>query len=124
MKNDFLPVLLQVVIAIGFAVAALATSVILGKTTRRNAVKDSPYECGMLPIGEAQPRFSVKFYLVAMLFILFDLEIVFMYPWAVIYRDFVAEHGVGILWSMLGFVGILTLGYVYAVMKGALDWKR
>ena len=124
MKNDFLPVLLQVVIAIGFAVAALATSVILGKTTRRNAVKDSAYECGMLPIGEAQPRFSVKFYLVAMLFILFDLEIVFMYPWAVIYRDFVAEHGLGILWSMLGFVGILTLGYVYAVMKGALDWKR
>jgi NADH-quinone oxidoreductase subunit A len=124
MKNDFLPVLLQVVIAIGFAVAALATSVILGKTTRRNAVKDSAYECGMLPIGEAQPRFSVKFYLVAMLFILFDLEIVFMYPWAVIYRDFVAEHGPGILWSMLGFVGILTLGYVYAVMKGALDWKR
>lgn len=124
MKNDFLPVLLQVVIAIGFAVAALATSVILGKTTRRNAVKDSPYECGMLPIGEAQPRFSVKFYLVAMLFILFDLEIVFMYPWAVIYRDFVAEHGADILWSMLGFVGILTLGYVYAVMKGALDWKR
>jgi NADH-quinone oxidoreductase subunit A len=59
-----------------------------------------------------------------MLFILFDLEIVFMYPWAVIYRDFVAEHGAGILWSMLGFVGILTLGYVYAVMKGALDWKR
>ena len=124
MKNDFLPVLLQVVIAFGFAVAALVTSVILGKTTRRNAVKDSPYECGMLPIGEAQPRFSVKFYLVAMLFILFDLEIVFMYPWAVIYRDFVAEHGAGILWSMLGFVGILTLGYVYAVMKGALDWKR
>ncbi len=124
MKNDFLPVLLQVVIAIGFAVAALATSVILGKTTRRNAVKDSAYECGMLPIGEAQPRFSVKFYLVAMLFILFDLEIVFMYPCAVIYLDFVAEHGPGILWSMLGFVGILTLGYVYAVMKGALDWKR
>lgn len=124
MKNDFLPVLLQVVIAIGFAVAALVTSVILGKTTRRNAVKDSPYECGMLPIGEAQPRFSVKFYLVAMLFILFDLEIVFMYPWAVVYRDFVTEHGAGILWSMLGFVGILTLGYVYAVMKGALDWKR
>ncbi len=124
MKNDFLPVLLQVLIAIGFAVAALATSLLLGKTSRRNAVKDSPYECGMLPIGEAQPRFSVKFYLVAMLFILFDLEIVFMYPWAVIYRDFVAENGPGILWSMLGFVGILTLGYVYAVMKGALDWKR
>ena len=119
MKNDFLPVLLQVVIAIGFAVAALATSVILGKTTRRNAVKDSAYECGMLPIGEAQPRFSVKFYLVAMLFILFDLEIVFMYPWAVNFRDF----GVNGLLEMFVFMGTLLLGFVYIVKKKALDWE-
>jgi NADH-quinone oxidoreductase subunit A len=78
----------------------------------------------MPAIGEAQPRFSVKFYLVAMLFILFDIEIVFMYPWAVIYRDYVAHHGAGIFWYMLSFVGVLTVGYVYAIMKGALDWKR
>jgi NADH-quinone oxidoreductase subunit A len=97
--------------------------VILGKAARSNKTKDSAYECGMLPIGNAQPRFSVKFYLVAMLFILFDIEIVFMYPWAVVYRDFITLHGPSIFWSMLSFVGILTVGYVYAVMKGALNWK-
>ncbi|HEV2095569.1 MAG TPA: NADH-quinone oxidoreductase subunit A, partial [Chthoniobacterales bacterium] len=76
-----------------------------------------------LPQGEAQPRFSVKFYLVAMLFILFDLEIVFMYPWAVVYRETIVADKT-ILWSMLSFVSILMVGYVYALKKGALDWKN
>ncbi len=120
----YLPIFLQVIVAIGFAAAALIVSVILGKSAKSNATKDSAYECGMTPIGEAQPRFSVKFYLVAMLFILFDIEIVFMYPWAVVYRDFMRAHDHTIFWSMLSFVGILTVGYVYAIMKGALDWKR
>jgi NADH-quinone oxidoreductase subunit A len=120
----YLPILLQVIVAVVFAASALVISVILGKSARRNATKDSAYECGMPAEGPAQARFSVKFYLVAMLFILFDIEIVFMYPWAVVYRDFVAEHGPGIFWSMLSFVGILTVGYVYAIMKGALEWKR
>jgi NADH-quinone oxidoreductase subunit A len=123
MIRDYLPILLQVIVAVGFAAAALIVSVILGKAARSNKTKDSAYECGMLPIGNAQPRFSVKFYLVAMLFILFDIEIVFMYPWAVVYRDFITLHGPSIFWSMLSFVGILTVGYVYAVMKGALNWK-
>jgi NADH-quinone oxidoreductase subunit A len=122
--KEYLPIFLQVVVAIGFAASALIVSVILGRTAKTNAMKDSAYECGMLPIGEVQPRFSVKFYLVAMLFILFDIEIVFMYPWAVVYRDFIAQHGPSIFWSMLSFAGILTVGYVYAIMKGALDWKR
>ena len=122
--KEYLPILLQVIVAIGFAAGALITSVILGRSAKSNAMKDSAYECGMLPIGEAQPRFSVKFYLVAMLFILFDIEIVFMFPWAVIYREHIAHHGPGIFWSMLSFVGILTVGYVYAIMKGVLDWKR
>lgn len=122
--KEYLPIFLQIVVAIGFAASALIVSVILGKAAKTNRTKDSAYECGMLPIGEAQPRFSVKFYLVAMLFILFDIEIVFMYPWAVVYRDFIAQHGAGIFWSMFSFVGILTVGYVYAIMKGALDWKR
>ena len=87
MLRDYLPVLLQIIVAIGFAASALIVSVLLGKAGRRTPIKDSAYECGMVPIGEAQPRFSVKFYLVAMLFILFDLEIVFMYPWAVVYRN-------------------------------------
>jgi NADH-quinone oxidoreductase subunit A len=124
MAINYLPILLQVAIAAGFAVVALLVSKLLGKTADRNATKDSAYECGMLPIGEAQPRFSVKFYLVAMLFILFDIEIVFMYPWAVVYQDFLALHGAMIFWSMFGFAGILTVGYVYAIMKGALEWKK
>ena len=121
--TDYLPILLQVIVAVVFAASALGISVILGKSARSNATKDSAYECGMPAEGPAQPRFSVKFYLVAMLFILFDIEIVFMYPWAVVYREHIAAHGAGIFWSMLSFVAILTVGYVYAIMKGALEWK-
>ena len=121
--SEYFPIFLQVVVAIGFAASALIISVVLGKSAKTNKAKDSAYECGMPAEGAAQPRFSVKFYLVAMLFILFDIEIVFMYPWAVVYRDFIATHGSGIFWSMLSFVTVLTVGYVYAIMKGALDWK-
>lgn len=124
MTKDYLPILFQAIVAVGFSACALIFSVILGKTGRRNPTKDSAYECGMLPQGAAQPRFSVKFYLVAMLFILFDIEIVFMYPWAVVYRDFIAAHSPMIFWSMLSFVGILTVGYVYAIKKGVLDWRQ
>ncbi len=123
MISEYLPVLLQIIVAVGFAVSALVVSLILGKAGRRSAVKDSAYECGMIPIGESQPRFSVKFYLVAMLFILFDLEIVFMYPWAVVYREAVV-HSKMIFWSMLSFVTILMVGYVYALKKGVFDWKK
>lgn len=123
MIRDYLPILLQAVVAIGFAVSTLLVSVLLGKVGKRVGVKDGAYECGMLPIGGAQPRFSVKFYLVAMLFILFDIEIVYMYPWAVVYRDLIG-HNLTVLWSMLCFVTILTVGYVYALKKGALSWKN
>ena len=123
MLSEYIPVLLHIGVAIGFAVSALLISVLLGKAGKRTAIKDSAYECGMLPEGEAQPRFSVKFYLVAMLFILFDLEIVFMYPWAVVYRESIVESK-AILWSMLCFVSVLMVGYVYALKKGALDWKK
>ena len=123
MISEYLPVLLHILVAIGFAGGALLTSVLLGKAGKRTKIKDSAYECGMLPQGEAQPRFSVKFYLVAMLFILFDLEIVFMYPWAVVYKESIVQ-GKGILWSMLSFVSVLMVGYVYALKKGALDWKK
>jgi len=123
MLKDYLPVLLQIIVAVGFAASALIVSVIVGKAGRRTRIKDTAYECGMIPQGEAQPRFSVKFYLVAMLFILFDLEIVFMYPWAVVYKEAVKEN-LSILWSMLSFISILMVGYVYALKKGALDWKK
>src|SRR3979409_872069 len=123
MLRDYLPLLLQLGVAIGFAVSALLVSVLLGKAGRRTRVKDTAYECGMIPQGEAPPRFSVKFYLVAMLFILFDLEIVFMYPWAVVYREMIA-HSSTIFWSIFSFISILMVGYVYAIKKGALDWKK
>ena len=123
MIREYLPVLLHILVAIGFAVSALIISVLLGRAGRRTRIKDSAYECGMLPQGEAQPRFSVKFYLVAMLFILFDLEIVFMYPWAVVYKESIVQN-TGIFWSMLSFVSILMIGYVYALKKGVLDWKK
>jgi len=124
MLEQYIPVLIQVVVAIGFAAAALIFSVLLGKKGTPNPTKDSPYECGMLPLGGPQPRFAVKFYLVAMLFILFDLEVVFMYPWAVSYREFIATQGPVILGSMFSFIAIVTVGYVYAIKKGVLDWKR
>ncbi len=122
MLHEYLPVLIQILVAGGLAAGMLIVSVVLGKTGTPNATKDSAYECGMLPIGEAQPRFSVKFYMVAMLFVLFDIEVVFMYPWAVVFRDMVAETSV-IFWSMAGFAGILLVAYLYALKKGALKWN-
>ena len=123
--QDYLPILLQVLLALGFAGVALVASVLLGRTGKRTATKDTPYECGMIARGEPQPRFSVKFYLVAMLFILFDIEIVFMYPWAVVYRGFIAQSGPWTIFgSMLAFLTILMVGFVYALKKGVLDWKR
>src|SRR5437870_9584208 len=123
MLREYLPVLLQIIVAILFAGSALVVSILVGKTGKRTRAKDTAYECGMVPQGEGQSRFSVKFYLVAMLFILFDLEIVFMYPWAVVYKEAIAQSG-AIFWSMLSFITILMIGYVYAFKKGALDWKK
>jgi NADH-quinone oxidoreductase subunit A len=123
MLREYLPVLLQIIVAILFAGSALLVSVLVGKSGKRTRAKDTAYECGMVPQGEGHPRFSVKFYLVAMLFILFDLEIVFMYPWAVVYKDAIKQSGL-IFWSMLSFISILMVGYVYALKKGALDFKK
>jgi len=123
MLREYLPVLLQIIVAISFAASALLVSIVMGKTGKRTRAKDSAYECGMVPQGGGQPRFSVRFYLVAMLFILFDLEIVFMYPWAVVYKESIAQSSL-IFWSMLSFISILMIGYVYALKKGALDWKK
>lgn len=122
MLNDYLPVLFQILIVIGFAVVVLTLSVVFGRSAKRNATKDIPYECGMLPIGEGAPRFSVKFYLVAMLFVIFDIEVVFMYPWAVQFRDLVTQSPTALA-SMAGFAGVLAVAYVYALKKGALNWR-
>jgi NADH-quinone oxidoreductase subunit A len=124
--EQYIPVLFLLAAAIGFAAATLVSSVLFGKWAKSSKAKDAAYECGKDPIGEGSSRFSVKFYLVAMLFILFDIEVVFMYPWAVVYRDMLAEHATRnlILGSMLSFMGILFAGYIYAVQKKAFDWKQ
>ena len=96
---------------------------VLGQRAKRSRIKDTAYECGMLPVGQGSTRLSVKFYLVAMLFILFDIEVVFLYPWAVVYREMLQAHAGLILGSMLSFIAILLVGYVYAVRKNAFDWR-
>jgi NADH-quinone oxidoreductase subunit A len=121
--NPFVPVLLQILVALAIAGGALVTSLVLGKRARTSRAKDTPYECGLNPDGGAMPRFSVKFYLIAMLFILFDIEVVFFFPWAVVFREQIAA-GPTILYAMLSFVGLLFVGYLYARRKGALDWSR
>jgi len=120
---QYIPVLMLGILAVGFAFGMLIFSVIVGKKGRRPAIKDTAYECGMLPIGEGSARLSVKFYLVAMLFILFDIEVVFLYPWAVVYKQMLAEHAALILGSMISFLVILFVGYLYALKKHAFDWK-
>ena len=102
--NDYLPVLLTILLSGGLAVLLLVISAFVGKKARGNPVKDTPYECGMPVISDAHTRFSVKFYLVAMLFILFDIEVVFLYPWAVVFDDLAPAL---IFVEMLVFVAIL-----------------
>ena len=121
--TQYLPVLMLGVLAVFFSFGMLVMSVVLGKKGRRPPVKDTPYECGMVPVGEGSTRLSVKFYLVAMLFILFDIEVVFLYPWAVIYREMLRETGGLILGAMVSFLSILFVGYLYAFRKGAFDWR-
>ena len=122
--KEFFPVLIQVGIVLGFGAVTLAISILLGKSGKRTVTKDMAYECGMVPQGEAQPRFAVKFYLIAMLFILFDIEVVFLYPWAVNFKMMIVKYGSTIFWSMTGFLSLVTVGYIYAIKKGVLDWKK
>jgi NADH-quinone oxidoreductase subunit A len=113
----YFPVIVQVVIAAVVAAALIAISYIFGKKVR-NRVKDMPYESGIVPTGDARQRFSVKFYLVAMLFILFDIEAIFLYPWVVVYRELRMFAFV----EMLIFVALILSGFLYIWKKGALDW--
>jgi len=125
---EFLPVLLVVLVAVVLAASQLLISTWLGPRTKTNPVKDSPYECGIEPTGEAHTRFSVKFYLVAVLFILFDIEVVFLYPWAVRFGGARVAHDGALLRflfvEMLVFLVILFLGWYWVVRKKALDWEE
>ena len=118
----YLPFLIHIVMAGGIAGAIVLLSWIIGQRKPTRA-KLSPYECGMTPVGDSRQRFSVKFYLVAMLFILFDVEAVFIYPWAVILRKLKAQgQGMFGLLEMLLYIGIFLVGFFYVWKKGILDW--
>jgi NADH-quinone oxidoreductase subunit A len=121
---QYLPVLFLTIAAVFMVAAMLVASALLGRKNAAAPIKHTAYECGMLPIQEGVPRFAVKFYLVALLFILFDVEVVFLYPWAVVYRDFLRQDPALGLLSMLSFLGILSIGYYYALRKGAFSWRN
>ena len=119
LTETYFPVLVQALVAMALAAGLLTASYLLGKRVR-NKVKDMPYESGIVPTGDARQRFSVKFYLVAMLFILFDIEAIFLYPWAVVFRDL----GMAGFVEMLIFVVLILSGFFYIWKKGALDWSK
>jgi NADH-quinone oxidoreductase subunit A len=118
MLGAYLPIILLLVIAVGFGVVSITLSSLIGQK-KISKVKLQPYECGCEPVGSAQERFSIKFYLIAMLFILFDIECVFLYPWAVLFK----RLGVFGLFEMGLFIVILFVGYIYVWKKGALEWE-
>ena len=112
--TQYIPVLMLGLLAVGFAFGMLILSVVVGKKGKRLPIKDSAYECGMIPVGEGSSRLS---------FILFDIEVVFLYPWAVVYKDMLVENAALIFGSMISFMLILFVGYIYALKKRAFDWK-
>ena len=123
---DYLPILLIFIVAAGFAAGNIFISQFIGQR-KRTRTKMMPYECGKDPVGDARQRFSVKFYLIAMLFILFDIEVIFLVPWAVVFRTLSAP-AVGlanlVYFEMLIFIVLLLVGYVYVIKKGAFDWNE
>ena len=122
MLQSYIPILLIMCIAVIFGIASVLVSKYIGPKNP-NPVKLSTYESGMEPVGTARTRFSVKYYMAAMLFILFDIEIIFLYPWAVVFSKFEGQ----VLWyaliEMLVFIAILIIGYLYLIRKGALKWN-
>ena len=121
--SDYLPILLMFGVAIGFAVGNVLLSQLVGQR-KRTRTKSMPYECGKDPVGSARERFSVKFYMIAMIFILFDIELIFLMPWAVVFKKLTLEDGLGSLAyvEMMLFVVLLLVGYVYVLKKGLFEW--
>jgi len=121
---NFLPLLFQILAATGLASVIVLASWLIGHR-RPGKVKLSTYECGIVPQGDARGRFSVRFYMVAMLFILFDVEAVFMFPWAVIFRRLPGITGSRFFgfWEIVVYLGFVLVGYFYIVKKGILDWS-
>jgi NADH-quinone oxidoreductase subunit A len=122
-SSAYLPFLIQALLAAAITGVVIGASHLFGQRFKKNAIKDSAYECGIAAEGLMHTRFSVKFFVTALLFMLFDLEVVILIPWTFIYREFLANH-IAILGPMLFFIGVLVLGLVYEVKKGALEWEK
>jgi len=120
---DYLPFLIQAVLAAAITGGVLAASHFFGQRFKPNKIKDTAYECGIAGEGVIHTRFSVKFFLTALLFMLFDLEVVILIPWTFIYREFLANH-IAIFWPIMFFIGVLVLGLFYEIKKGALQWEK
>lgn len=120
---DYLPFLIQALLAAAITGGVIGASHFFGQRSKNTKIKDSAYECGIPADGAVHTRFSVKFYLTALLFMLFDLEIVILVPWTFIYREFLANH-IAILGPILFFLGVLILGLFYEIKKGALEWEK
>lgn len=120
---DYLPFLYQALLAAAITAVVIGASHLAGQRARHTKIKDSAYECGVAAEGVIHTRFSVKFYLTALLFMLFDLEIVILVPWTFIYREFLAND-IAILGPILFFIGVLVLGLIYEIKKGALQWEK
>lgn len=121
MIEYYIPIFIVLAIGVVFAVVTVFSSVIFGPQ-RPNREKNSTYESGMKPVGSTKERVSVKYYLVAMFFIIFDLEVIFVYPWAVQFKQLFNEIGTAMFYSMLVFLIVLELGYLYAYKKGGFKW--
>ena len=120
---DYLPVLIQIIIAVVMGVLILVASHLFGQLATAGKIKDSPYEFGLSSDSKGETRYSVKFYITAMLFILFDIDVVFLIPWVLTHRDLVAA-GIPILGPMLFFTFILVAGLIYEIKSGALEWEK
>jgi len=121
--STYLPVLVQIVLGLSIPAIILAVSHLFGQRAKGNYIKDKAYECGLPMEGKPHPRFAVKFYVTAMLFILFDIEVVFLVPWALVYREFLAA-GIAITAATAVFLGVLVLGLAYEFKRGALEWEK
>lgn len=117
---SYIPILILLAVGIGLGGTILLISHLLGPKIRHK-LKDTPFECGLPPLGDARHRFSVRFYLVAILFLLFDVEAIFFFPWALVYKKYLSINSF-IVWEMAFFIGILLVGYFYVLFKGALEW--
>lgn len=121
--STYLPVLVQVALGLSIPAVILIASHVFGQRAKGNYIKDKAYECGLPMEGKPHPRFAVKFYVTAMLFILFDIEVVFLVPWALVYREFLAA-GIAITGATAVFLGVLMLGLAYEFQRGALEWEK